>query len=95
MKYNLKVTKEILKQSADNMENGMKPSEGCAIVTAIRTIFPNATMGIMWTKKRNTSPNEWYMVSREIQEYAVNFDKGTYEDRIDMPEFEFTIKDNL
>lgn len=95
MKYNLKVTKEILKQSAENMQNGMLPSEGCAIVTAIRTIFPNAIMGSMWAKERNTLPPEWHNVSILTSDYAVEFDKGTYEDRIGMPEFEFTIEDNL
>lgn len=95
MKYQLKVTKEILKQSAGNINSGMLLSEGCAITTTIRTIFPDAVLGRYWAKSRTDSPEGWMPVSDDISKYASEFDLLEYKERLAMPEFEFTIEDSL
>lgn len=84
MKIKIKVTKEILRKSANCHE-----VHNCAIAQAVREIFPGAMVGL----ETIASPSLGFIDSLpdEAQEFVLDFDHNTPEKRLLMPELSFQI----
>jgi len=87
MKYTFKVTKEILKESVKKLTNGDTSSRSCAIACAVQKQFPDARMGNIWLHVDHRD----IAVSKSVSDYVAMFDTAEMEDRLNLPEFEFTL----
>lgn len=93
MKQTFKVTKDILRKAADAMEQNGSPTVDCAVARAIRKVYPDACCGI-GTACLNV---EGWMADpiplpSEVSTYISTFDRSSYEERLALPEFEFTLE---
>lgn len=107
MKLKIKVTKDILRRSmmcGTIIGNGglmtPLPSSNCAIAVAIKDIFPSAaigTIGMLFIKEEQDN-GAWkgspygLDLDKDTQQYISKFDSSTPEERLELPEYEFTIE---
>lgn len=86
-----KVTKELLKQAADDVKAEGRLSQCCAITAALRVKYPEATSA--WSISFNGSYEDRTAIYAvpEVIHYMNLFDGSTYEERLNLPEFEFTL----
>lgn len=94
MLQTFKVTTEILKEAAEAERDHQSlyiPSGECAIAKAIRVLYPNAYMGITACDMTGTADSA-INVPLEVTQYVRQFDRSSYEERLEMPEFEFQLE---
>lgn len=95
MLQTFKVTKAIIKQAAELMLEGGYPSQCCAVTLAVRKKYPTASIG-GYTGILDDSGSIESVVTFQFDtvKYMSDFDHANYEQRLELPEIEFSIEIN-
>lgn len=91
VKLKISVTKEILEKTK-NCEKGNTIVSNCAIAEAVRSIFPNATVGCSTLSFHiNDKCAEWVRLPLEAIHLIAEFDRSVPAERVEIEPIEFEI----
>lgn len=89
-----KVTKDTLQESVKKIKEGGYQTSDCVIATILKSVFTNKDMkfnGTTLTTDGTYKRHTVMVLPQEVNNYAFKFDISSNTERLQMPEFEFTL----